>query len=413
MRIRRAEAGHARPSRRVVFSRTSASASYGSAAAAASGAQVKPRAAASARSRACRGSGRSRTRADGCRRPAHRWRRCHPGRPLRRGTADSGQRASRGPCESRSPATGRPARPRHTPRSMREHLATRAHQPLGRASARFRRQQPEAGRARYSDSTCVRIAHDLAEHLVAAADAQDRRAVRDQPAEPCRPGPASCSQRRSGIVALVPGRMTRSGARSSPAATRSGRATPGSAASGPNSSKLARCGSRTTAISTLRVARRALASGWPRPPRAARRSSRYGTTPSTGTPVRSSRSAGAGASSDGVAAELVEDEAAHQGALVRREPLPRAEQGREGAAAVDVADQQHVGLGMQRHAHVDDVAGAQVDLGRAARRLRRSPARTPTAGGPASSATTGHRSARCGPKYSARGLDARAPGRAR
>jgi hypothetical protein len=48
------------------------------------------------------------------------------------------------------------------------------------------------------------------------------------------------------------------------------------------------------------------------------------------------------------------------------EPLPRTQHRIEHTAAIDVADQQHLGLGVQCHAHVDDVSGAQVDLGRAA-----------------------------------------------
>ncbi len=65
-----------------------------------------------------------------------------------------------------------------------------------------------------------------------------------------------------------------------------------------------------------------------------------------------------------VATELVQDEPAHQRPLVRSQPLPRPEQRREHATAVDVADQKHVGLGVQRQAHVDDVARPQVDLRR-------------------------------------------------
>ena len=73
----------------------------------------------------------------------------------------------------------------------------------------------------------------------------------------------------------------------------------------------------------------------------------------------------------GVAAEPVQHEAAHQRALVGRQPLQRAEQRRERAAAIDVARPggRRRAARMQRDAHVDDVARAQVDLGWAARAL--------------------------------------------
>ena len=69
----------------------------------------------------------------------------------------------------------------------------------------------------------------------------------------------------------------------------------------------------------------------------------------------------------GVAAEAVEQEAGEQRALAVREAVPRAQQVREGAAAVDVAAQQHGRRDIERDGHVDDVAVTQVDLGRAAR----------------------------------------------
>ena len=70
-----------------------------------------------------------------------------------------------------------------------------------------------------------------------------------------------------------------------------------------------------------------------------------------------------------VAAELVDDEGRDARALVRLEQLERADQRGEHAAAVDVADEQHRRVGEPRDVHVDDVARAQVDLGRAARAL--------------------------------------------
>ena len=97
--------------------------------------------------------------------------------------------------------------------------------------------------------------------------------------------------------------------------------------------------------------------------------SSHGTTPSVGTPVRSSSHSGPGASSDGVAAEAVEQEAREQVALGLGEAVPRAEQVCERPAAVDVAAQQDGRADLERDRHVDDVAVAQVDLGRTARAL--------------------------------------------
>ena len=93
--------------------------------------------------------------------------------------------------------------------------------------------------------------------------------------------------------------------------------------------------------------------------------SSHGMTPSVGTPVRSSSQAGAGRQQRGVAAEAVEQEAREQVALLRRQAVPRAQEVREGAAAVDVATQQHGCRDLERDRHVDDVAGSQVDLRRA------------------------------------------------
>jgi hypothetical protein len=67
-----------------------------------------------------------------------------------------------------------------------------------------------------------------------------------------------------------------------------------------------------------------------------------------------------------VAPELIEDKAGDEGALLGFEELPRPEQVREGAAPVDVRDQVDIGSALKRNRHIDDVAGAQVDLGRTA-----------------------------------------------
>jgi len=66
-----------------------------------------------------------------------------------------------------------------------------------------------------------------------------------------------------------------------------------------------------------------------------------------------------------VAPESVDDEAADPRAVRRIEQRERAEERGEDPAAIDVAHQQHRRVGHAGHAHVDDVAVAQVDLGRA------------------------------------------------
>ena len=89
-----------------------------------------------------------------------------------------------------------------------------------------------------------------------------------------------------------------------------------------------------------------------------RRRGRYGTTPSTGTPVRAVSMSSPGASRLAVAAELVDDEAGDARALVGLEQLERADERGEDAAAIDVADEQHRRVGEPRDVHVDDVARA-------------------------------------------------------
>ena len=74
----------------------------------------------------------------------------------------------------------------------------------------------------------------------------------------------------------------------------------------------------------------------------------------------------AGAQNLNVAAELVDDQALHHGALVFVEQLHSAVQLREHAARIDVAYQQHGCLCHLGHAHVGQVVGLQVDFRRAA-----------------------------------------------
>ena len=54
-------------------------------------------------------------------------------------------------------------------------------------------------------------------------------------------------------------------------------------------------------------------------------------------------------------------------ALVRLEHRVRADERRDDAAAVDVADEDHRHIGRLGEAHIGDVAGAKIDLGRRAR----------------------------------------------
>ena len=63
-----------------------------------------------------------------------------------------------------------------------------------------------------------------------------------------------------------------------------------------------------------------------------------------------------------VAAELVQDKAADERALLGLEELPGPQQVRERAAPIDVGDEVDVCLALQRDRHVHDVAGAQIDL---------------------------------------------------
>jgi hypothetical protein len=61
-----------------------------------------------------------------------------------------------------------------------------------------------------------------------------------------------------------------------------------------------------------------------------------------------------------VAAELVDDQPAHQPPLFGWQQCQRAEQLREHPATVDVAHQQHRRVGVASDCHVDDVVGLEV-----------------------------------------------------
>ena len=68
-----------------------------------------------------------------------------------------------------------------------------------------------------------------------------------------------------------------------------------------------------------------------------------------------------------VAAKFVQHKALDQSLLLRVEALPRAQQMRERAAAINVGNEVHIGLTFERHRHVDDVTRTQIDLRGAAR----------------------------------------------
>ena len=68
-----------------------------------------------------------------------------------------------------------------------------------------------------------------------------------------------------------------------------------------------------------------------------------------------------------VAPELVEHEASDERAFFLGQQRPCAKQVGKGATAVDIRHQQAARLSMARHAHVDHVAGVQIDLCRRAR----------------------------------------------
>ena len=89
---------------------------------------------------------------------------------------------------------------------------------------------------------------------------------------------------------------------------------------------------------------------------------KYGTTPTTGAPVRSRRNSRPGVEQGRIAAELVDHVPADERPLLRLQQLHRPDKLGEDSAAVDVAHQQHRRLGMARDPHVDDVVLLEVDL---------------------------------------------------
>ena len=68
----------------------------------------------------------------------------------------------------------------------------------------------------------------------------------------------------------------------------------------------------------------------------------------------------------GIAAEFVNDQPAHQRPFFRLQQFQRADQRGEHAPPVDVAAEQHRGVGVAGHPHIDDFGGFEVDFRRAA-----------------------------------------------
>ena len=178
-----------------------------------------------------------------------------------------------------------------------------------------------------------------------------------------------CARRkaRSPRVDLEPGMMTQPRHRRESLRRRRSmiRSTPGSSLSGSRSSKFAiRDRARTADLAAAGLARTGRAQARPRPEAHAR------VQTTAGRQSRASRCVGDRSitviEQRGIAAELVDDEACDDCGIVGIEHALDADQLRDHAAAIDVADNDHRHVGAPRKAHIGDVAGAQIDLGGAA-----------------------------------------------
>ena len=169
------------------------------------------------------------------------------------------------------------------------------------------------------------------------------------------------------MVDLLPGRITTSAlpGMGSPGRTNTS-LTPGSMPSGSRSSKLAMRASTGTAITRDDAERwaRSRSTASSAGSHAARGS--HGTTPSDGPARQSRHRREALVEQSGIAAKLVDDEAADARALVRLQHQMRAGKTGDHAAAIDVADQHHRHIGRGGKSHIGDIAGAQIDFGRTA-----------------------------------------------
>ena len=92
-----------------------------------------------------------------------------------------------------------------------------------------------------------------------------------------------------------------------------------------------------------------------------------GSTPSDGQPVRSVDDGEAGREQAGIAAKLVDREGLDPCPVGLGEDRMRADQARDHAASVDIAEEDHRYIGGLGEAHIGDIAGAEIDLGRAPR----------------------------------------------
>ena len=171
------------------------------------------------------------------------------------------------------------------------------------------------------------------------------------------------SHSRSASVLLVPGITIALAARElGGGRVRSARASRASA----NSSRFAMRGSATTAMRPSPPATPCSAT----PSSSGSGTSSHGTTPRVGTPVRSSSHSGPGASSDGSPRKRLSRKPASSVALVA--PSRQCHVPSRCANAPPRSMSQHSSTGARTSSatrHVDDVAVAQVDLGRAARAL--------------------------------------------
>ncbi len=169
------------------------------------------------------------------------------------------------------------------------------------------------------------------------------------------------SHSRSASVLLVPGITIAAASRARRACGRSARA---------RRAARTRRGSRCGAATTIAMRPSPPPAPWSATPSSSGSgTSSHGITPSVGTPVRSSSHSGPGASSAGSPRKRLSRKPASRSRSASERQCHVPEQVRERAAAVDVAAQQHRRRDLERDRHVDDVAVAQVDLGRAARAL--------------------------------------------
>ncbi len=208
---------------------------------------------------------------------------------------------------------------------------------------------------------------DLApEHLIAAAEA------RDFPAAPRMGEDVDVPALRPQRLEIGEGRLRArqddeiGGGSGAPGAANRNR-TPGSARSGSKSSKLEICGRRGTTITRSpddAAGSRSSATASSAGRRAA--SAKKGISPNDGQPLIASICAHPVGEQRGVAAELVDQETAHQRRVIGVEHRARADDLRIDAAAVDVADQHDRRVRLARETHIGDIVLAQVDLRRAA-----------------------------------------------